>query len=304
MNEKLTEWKDIYTRDETEWQKQLDRMAEWEEQYDGRNDVEPVTRNGKPDKTPHVRNVTAELVEAQVDSTLPHPKVTAMRKEDELLAATIENMLRNEMDRLPMEEINDLATRMVIIDGGAFYHVEWDESRRTHLTAGESVVRALHPIQVVPQSGIFTGLDDMEHIFIRMALTRSYVERRYRVKVELETEERPDIRGRDAQTADDIVTVVVCYYRNRKGGIGRFSWCNDTVLEDLEDYQARRAKVCPKCGVLASEFVTFEESGLEQYGDVFGEPEPDERMGKKVCPICGGEKATEKSSKKKCLPSL
>ena len=36
----------------------------------------------------------------------------------------------------------------------------------------------------------------------------------------------------------------VAYYRNQDGGIGRFSWVNDTMLEDLEDYQARRLRRC------------------------------------------------------------
>ena len=37
---------------------------------------------------------------------------------------------------------------------------------------------------------------------------------------------------------DECVTQIVAYYRNEDGGIGRFSWAEDTVLEDLEDYQA------------------------------------------------------------------
>lgn len=252
-DEKLSMWKATYSQDDAKWQEQIELMDEREELYDGRNDFLPVTRNGNrdglPEKTPHVRNITAELVEAQIDSTLPHPKVTAKRKDDEELAATIENMLRNEMDRLPMEELNDLASRMVIVQGGTFYFAEWDETRTTHLSIGENTVRALHPRQVVPQDGVFTSVEDMDHIFIRLPLTKHYIENRYHVELTHESEERPDVRGEDAQLADDLVTQIVCYYRNDKGGIGRFSWVNDIVLEDLDDYQARRMKVCPKCGV-------------------------------------------------------
>lgn len=44
------------------------------------------------------------------------------------------------------------------------------------------------------------------------------------------------------------MTVNFGYFRNEKGGIGRYTWVNDIELEDLEDYQARKMKHCTKCG--------------------------------------------------------
>ena len=44
------------------------------------------------------------------------------------------------------------------------------------------------------------------------------------------------------------MTVNFGYFRNEKGGIGRYTWVNDMELEDLEDYQARKMKRCTKCG--------------------------------------------------------
>ena len=67
----------------------------------------------------------------------------------------------------------------------------------------------------------------------------------------LSHEREPDVKSSGgAATAEDLVTQYVAYYRNDKGGIGLYSWVNDTQLEDLEDYQARRLRRCTKCGAV------------------------------------------------------
>ena len=66
------------------------------------------------------------------------------------------------------------------------------------------------------------------------------------------------------------MTVNFGYFRNEKGGIGRYTWVNDIELEDLEDYQARKMKRCTKCGA--------DMTGLES------------------CRHCGNEKAEDYDS--------
>ena len=41
---------------------------------------------------------------------------------------------------------------------------------------------------------------------------------------------------------DDLVTENIGYFRNREGGVGRVAWCNDILLEYMDDYQARRGQ--------------------------------------------------------------
>ena len=82
-----------------------------------------LKQEGKGRTTPHVRNIVAENIESQVSTDIPQPKVTARRKQDEGLARLIEDMLRNELDRLPMEYLNDMQERTVPIQGGSFFHV-------------------------------------------------------------------------------------------------------------------------------------------------------------------------------------
>ena len=51
-----------------------------------------------------MRNIIAENIESQVNSNLPMPKVTARRKKDEHLAKLIEDMIRNELNRMPFAD--------------------------------------------------------------------------------------------------------------------------------------------------------------------------------------------------------
>lgn len=243
QNEKLEMWQDRLARAVTAYESERAKMDEREGLYRGQNDIKVLTRNGKKGKTPHVRNICAELIEAQVDSGIPAPKVTARRKKDTDKAKLIEDMLRNELDRLPFEEINDMMSRTVPIQGGAAFLVEWDHTAKTHHTVGELAVSTVHPKQIIPQDGIYTGVSDMDYIFLLVPQTKEYIKRKYNVTVEDESESDPDVKGVSGESAaEDLVTQNIAYYRNEDGGIGLYSWVNDIELEDLADYQARIAE--------------------------------------------------------------
>ena len=300
---KLRMWQERFARNQTAYAAKIEQMEGREKLYKGDKTIREIVRNDKTVVASHVRNLCAELIEAQVDSTIPQPKVTAVRKKDERLAKIVEDMLRNELNRLPMEELNDQQARTVPIQGGGLYLVEWDNTQRTHRTIGEIVVSGLHPGKVIPQDGVYSGIEDMDYIFVMLPQTKAFIEAQYGVSVENETESEPEIKG-DGDTAEDMVTQYIAYYRNDKGGIGKFSWVNDVILEDLEDYQARRIRKCIRCGAAEpeetstqampeGEFETFptgdpeQDIALAQLG-LDRETKPRSGHGRKVCPYCGG----------------
>lgn len=285
---KLRLWKERLSINESAYEDEEARMAQREALYMGSHTITPIVEKDEKNETPHVRNICAELIEAQVDSNIPAPKVTARRKEDELKAKLIEDMLRNELDRMPFEQINDMMERTVPIQGGAAFLLEWDNTQRTHTTVGELTVRVLHPRKIVPQDGVYTGVEDMDYVILKMPQTKAYIKRRYGVDVSDEGEEDPEIKGDDGSPSDDLVTQYMAYYRNKNGGIGLFSWVADFVLIDLEDYQARRLKKCATCGAMepAEDLESLETPTLD------GTPPAGQgnltRRGRKACPYCGG----------------
>ncbi len=269
-NQKLSIWQERLARNMAAYDGEEARMDEREALYRGSRKIEPLVVGARKWKTPHIRNLCAELIESQVDSNIPQPKVTPYRREDEWRAKIIEDMLRNELDRLPFEQINDMMERTVPIQGGGAFFVEWDNEQRTHGSIGELTVSAIHPKQIVPQDGVYTGIADMDYLILKIPQTKETIRKKYGVDVSDEPEQEPDVKqSGGSDTADDMVTQYIAYYRNPNGGIGLYSWVNDTELCDMEDYQARRLRRCAGCGAV--------------------EPPEGEQDGERYCPVCGGK---------------
>lgn len=290
---RLELWKSRLARSESEYSGELDAMDHREALYRGTPEMFSAHTGEETDLTQatHVRNIVAEIIEAQVDTNIPQPKVTARRPEDEPLARIVEDMLRSELDRMRFETFNDQSERTVPIQGGGFWLVEWDNAKRTHQATGEVCVSVIHPKQVIPQAGVYDGVESMDYVILKLPQTKAYILRKYGVSVEDETESDADVRGPSGESsADDMVTQYVAYYRNEAGGIGLFSWVNDVVVEDLRDYQARRLRRCTRCGALEPP-PEIEPMGTPTVDGTPPETDGERHPRKKAeCPYCGGTK--------------
>lgn len=250
---KLKMWQDRLETAREAIQPELNRMGKRESIYDGDPTIyAPDGSVAKKGKATHVRNVGFELIEAQVESDIPSPKVTAIRQEDEWLADIAENLLRNVMDKLPFERINDEGERISPVQGGHGLLVDWQAGISGKDWLGDLRVTMMHPRGIIPQANV-SQISDMDWIFLESPATRRQIKEAFGVALEEnENESDPDARrlGDSPDNSGEIVTLVTCYYRNSKGGIGRYRWVNDTVVEDLEDYQVRRVNRCGACGMV------------------------------------------------------
>ncbi|MEG2377781.1 MAG: hypothetical protein RSC43_05430, partial [Clostridia bacterium] len=131
---RLATWQERFIASRDAYREHSELMDERDELYAGSHeiDVNPERGTGAARRASSCRNIVFELVEAQVDSTIPAPRVTARDPESELHAKEIEDMLSNELDRIPFEYINDADERTTVIQGGDFFLVEWDSTKRTH----------------------------------------------------------------------------------------------------------------------------------------------------------------------------
>ena len=276
---RLEYWQDWVSRNEAAYSVEAAKFDLRERLYRGEEtQIAPLTvldterggKSGNWNKITHLRNIISENIESTINSAIPQPKVTARRQADEWRAKVLEDMLRNELDRLPFEELNDRMERTVPIQGGGYWLVEWDNSVRTHSTVGDVRVSIIHPRQIIPQDGVFTSVEDMDAVALKIPQTRSYIRATYGKDEMAEGEEYPEARSLDGDdgTADDLVTQIIVFYRNDNGGVGRFSYVGDTVLEDMDDWQARRLRRCEACGAVVP------------HGD-------------KTCPVCGGKASQE-----------
>jgi hypothetical protein len=243
-NEKLLEFKDRYQEALSAYGGTRDKFDDRWQQYKGTKQIKDKYGNLVKDAD-IVWNFTYELIESQVDSFIPPPKVKPQRVNEKTLelASIIEDMCRNEIDRMPMEYINDEDERVVKVMGGDLFLIEWDNAMSTHDTVGALSLRLINAKQFIPQKGV-VALTYMDHIFITFEDTKVRIKERYNKDVELES-----VDGQTTDTTDkeDMVTQVICYYM-KNGRLGCFSWAGDTVLIDDADYEARKDKICSHCG--------------------------------------------------------
>lgn len=241
---KLEQWQEKYQKAKSSWSGTKEELLKYSALYEGTDEIETTdpTLKGKVKKAKSVRNIIAENIDTIVDSNIPTPKVTAKREQDEIKADRIENFLRNELDRLPFETLNDEDERNTSIFGADIFLVEWNNNGGTHTTVGEIEVSLVDPTHFIPQANV-KDIKKADYIFFEVQMTKEQIKDKFNVDVSDQVNED-----------DDELMVIMAYYRNRKEDcIGRYCWVNDKELEDIPDYFARILNVCKKCGQVTYE---------------------------------------------------
>lgn len=236
---RLEFFKELYEEARTASDELFEKLERHIEQYKG----SPKIDNSDVDAA-QVRNITYELVESQVTSYLPTPYVSpkSWSEKTERNAKNIETLLRNKRDELPFEKLNDIDERYNPIYGGSVWLIEWDNSIMTHNTVGDVKLSCLSPRHFLGQPNIY-NIEDMEYCFISFETTKEDIVRKYGVTPAVASETESD-ENADEKTA----TLYVCYYKDDEDKICQYIWSADTELLYLEDYFARKRRVCKKCG--------------------------------------------------------
>ena len=235
----LNYWTDKYETARNAYDTNISQFEKNQKQYDG--ELQP----SKGKETECLFNFTGELIESVIDSSVPQPKVEPLipTERNKELANIIEDMCRAEAKRLKFEEKNDVDERITKIMGGDLILIEWDNSIKDNDFLGAVAARIVSPLQFIPQEGVFDK-DNMDYLFLSFEDTKERIENRYGVNVD---DESLDLNVTESTLANETVTQVICYYKNKSQGIGCFSWVGETILIDDEEYQARGNKVCLNC---------------------------------------------------------
>ena len=243
-SEKLHFWQDKYAEALNQHRNTLSKIDNYFNIYEGSGDIR--NKDGAvTGKTDSVRKVVFELIESQTDLVVPMPKVTSLSG-NENRAMTIEHYIMNEIDRLDFDKIADMQARTTPIAGASFFHVEWDNSVNTRNTVGKLKVSDLDPRCVIPQPGI-VAINDMDYIFLRLEETKLDIKNRYDIEIPKLRDISQSDPDMDETNNDDLVTHIYCYYKDNHNNICLFSWVDDIVINDLENYFARKEYRCSKC---------------------------------------------------------
>lgn len=261
---KLAHFQALFEYAERQWAPVVEKLDQYEALYKGTKKVSTV--EGGEDKVSYVRNITAELIESQISTVIPPAQVRpfAYNKINHELAKIIEHFLNAIVDRLPFEKLNDKDERITYTSGGSIWLTEWDDTITTHGTRGGIKVSVLDPRNIVPQPAVFE-VRDMEYFFVKTTDTYKNIERKYGVDFE---DGEATGTNEDNKDSEDTATVITCYYRDDKGLVCKYVWCDNTELEDIEDYWGRKTEKCAICGGTRENCTckkgVFEASGLEE----------------------------------------
>lgn len=216
-------------------------------QYLGSDEID-----GSTERASIVRNITYELIESQINADIPLPKVdtscySAKRDQN---ARAIERLSSAVRSRLPFEELNDRDERFTYIYGGSVFYVEWDSSNNDN---GEGGVRVhlLSPLDFIPQPNI-DRVEDMEYCFLRFTTTRGELMTKYGAdEKEIALAECEYLADVD-DPLGDTVALVIAFYKDNDGRIGKLVFSGDVCLMDIPNYYGRKTKICRSCKKSAS----------------------------------------------------
>ena len=234
MTEKLKYWVDLFIDAQSKRQTLDNRAKRRKKLYEGTGEViDPKTGQIANKKVKCFRNMCFELIETQINNSIPAPKVTPRDAGNIDLAQTLEGYLQMEMDRMESERMNDAVERETLMQGNAFYLVGWDETKNTPITSGELFVKFYPLLSVYPQPGI-TQIEDAEYIFTIDTVSVKQMKDLYNVDVP------------EGDTYKGMNELITAWYYNKDGYVSKFGWIKDTeiVVFDYEDYELRQIKVC------------------------------------------------------------
>ena len=142
-------------------------LDEREEIYDGTHAVDQnVNSRTAPSKmSNNVYNIVYELLESEVDNTIPLPTVQSKRPEYEALARGISDSLKNDIVDTRINKVNDKNERTTYKHGWSMVELIWNSDFHHPLYEGEIEILLRHPKVFIPQPGVYE-LDDMDYYFV------------------------------------------------------------------------------------------------------------------------------------------
>ena len=241
--DRLAFFSDLYESAKNSYATTLDALTIHYEQYKGSDKID-----GSTERAQAVRNITYEIVESQISSDIPAPKVEAKRYSirHDRNATAIERLCAKVRDELPFEEFNDIDERYTYIFGGSVWLVEWDSQRVDAGEVGGVRITCLSPQDFIPQPNIYR-VEDMEYCFLRFVTTRDELIRRYHITPE-EAQKAATEQECTSRNDDDTVTIILCFWKDDAGEVCQFAWSGEAVLCDVEHYYHRKNCLCDRCG--------------------------------------------------------
>ena len=238
--ERLLLFSDLYENAKAAYADSLEAFERHYAQYKGSDAID-----GSTERACAVRNITYEIIESQISSDIPPPKVDSAcySERRDRNAKSIERLLCAVRDKLPYERMNDLDERYTYIYGTSVWYAEWDNSIKIGREVGGVRLYCLPPRDFIPQPSV-TDVHDMEYCFLNFVSTGSDIMSRYGISLE-------DLAQCDSDSAEieeyGTYYVTVAFYKDERGEIGKLVFSGEKLLLDMPEAYSRKIKICRIC---------------------------------------------------------
>lgn len=241
---RLERFKELYQGALLAAEANRDRLTRHMEQYLGSDEID-----GSSERASVVRNITYEVIESEINADIPVPKVdtSCYSSERDQNARAIERLSSALRSRLPFEELNDRDERYTYIYGGSVFYVEWDSTQSDSAGEGSVRVHLLSPLDFIPQPAA-SSVEDMEYCFLHFTTTRGELVSKYNAKEDELHLAECEYLADTCDSLGDAVAVIVAFYKDECGQVGKFVFSGDLALLDMPNYYKRKSPVCRKCG--------------------------------------------------------
>jgi len=293
--EKLDKWKRRLSDSLSEHDTFRANCGVWDALYNSTKAIGPnITktpisnrdREIKPDNARQVVNLTYQLIESQIDISVPKPNVQPCEydQDNELEEKERNNMIEGMLvymsDGETLKKITSENERIAKKNGLCIYKVCYNPNYKSHKYIGIIETTNPHPANVIPQKGVFR-VKDMDYLFHIENRTVDYICRTYgeelRNQIENENAEYPNIDDLSStsstiQDKNNKLSVVECWYKDKDGDVCLLTWVNDIIIRDIPKFFYKRDE--------ENNIIEFEEIELPPIDDGMGNliPQPSAKV--------------------------
>ena len=243
-NARLEFFKSLYESAKLCYADELEGFERNMRQYRGSLEID-----GSNEKAITVRNISYEIIESQISSEIPLPKAepSSYSEKRDRCAKSIERLLYSLRNKIDYESLNDIDERYTYIFGGSVFYVEWDNSKREGRERGAVKILTIPPRDFIPQPNI-TEVSDMEYFFLKFSATRGELISKYGISYVESSLAECEFESSGGTSEYDTVSLIVAFYKDDGGDVGKFVFSGDVTLEDIPKYYYRKIKICKNCG--------------------------------------------------------
>jgi len=210
-------------------------------------------------KTNVVRNIAYEIIESQINTDVPEPKVKSNKPGFLDQAKMIEEKITADIEALPSDRMADTLERHTYTNGVGLVALHWNITKGNHNELGEKELINKHPKQIIPQPGVYE-VEKMDYIFYVSIVTKDYIKNTYGIEVDDETFAYPEMNqitgddyeqdaSKDYTKTEDLVTETVCWYKDDDNDVCKITWVGETIVEFEPKYYFPRTQKCKDCGM-------------------------------------------------------